>query len=260
MQPSVVDSGVRLESLDAGAFWRVVLATPKANILDAAKIDALRQIFERARCEAALKGLLIDSEGPHFSFGASVEEHLPERCAAMLASLHAMAHSMLACNVVCVAAVRGQCLGGGLELVSLCQRVFVSHDAKLGQPEIALGVFAPIGSIALRERVRRPVAEDLLTSGRSMGGAEAVACGLADELSADPTEAAQAYLRTNFAAKSASSLRFAVRAARAELVGRYARELERLERMYLDELMPTADAVEGLRAFVERRAPVWRNA
>ncbi len=260
MRTIATDAGVRLEQLDDGAFWRVVLATPKANILDAAKIEALAQLFAQARTDRALKAIVIDADGPHFSFGASVEEHLPERCAAMLASLHGMAGAMLACDVVCVAAVRGQCLGGGLELVSLCQRVFVSHDAKLGQPEIALGVFAPIGSIALFERVRRPVAEDLLTTGRSLGATDALACGLADELTADPTEAALTYVRANLSAKSSASLRFAVRAARRAFVERYTREIERLERLYLDELMSTHDAVEGLRAFVERRAPAWSNS
>lgn len=260
MQRSAIDCGVRVEVLDGGAFWRVVLATPKANLLDAHKLEALGQVFRQARLDPALKGLVLDADGPHFSFGASVEEHLPGRCASMLASLHAMSRALLATDVVCVAAVRGQCLGGGLELVSLCQRVFVSHDAKLGQPEITLGVFAPIGSIALLERVRRPVAEDLLTSGRSMSGADAVACGLADALSADPTQAALDYLRASLTAKSSASLRFAVRAARAGFVERYSRELERLERLYLDELMKTADAAEGLQAFVERRAPVWRNS
>ncbi len=260
MGQSATTSSVKLEVLDDGAFWRVALATPKSNILDAAKIAELQRVFERARGDAALKGLVIEGEGPHFSFGASIAEHLPVHCRAMLASLHAMTKALLASDVVCVAAVRGQCLGAGLELVALCQRVFVAEDAKLGQPEIVLGVFAPVASVALPERIGRPAAEDLLLTGRTLNAAEALACGLADAVAADPGGAAVHWLRQNFALKSSSSLRFAVRAARAGFVERYGRELERLERLYLDELMRTHDAVEGLTAFLEKRAPNWSGS
>lgn len=251
---------VRLEQLDDGAFWHVALATPKANIIDAAKIAELHSLFERARAERDLKGILIEGEGAHFSFGASIEEHAPERCAGMLAGLHAMTRAMLAADVACIAAVRGQCLGGGLELVALCHRVFASPDSRLGQPEIVLGVFAPVASIALPERVGRAVAEDLLLSGRTMQADEALATGLVDALADDPRAAALAWMRSHLLPKSASSLRFAVRAARAEFIERYGTRIDALERLYLEGLMRTRDAAEGLRAFTERRAPQWSNA
>ncbi|MCC7011249.1 MAG: cyclohexa-1,5-dienecarbonyl-CoA hydratase [Planctomycetes bacterium] len=251
---------VRCEVLEDGALWHVVLATPKANIIDSAKIAALQGIFERARDARDLKAILIEGDGPHFSFGASIDEHMPERCAAMLASLHAMLKALLAANVVCMAAVRGQCLGGGLEIVSLCQRVFAAHDAKLGQPEIVLGVFAPVASISLPERVGRAVALDLLSTGRSMAADEALQCGLVDAVVDDPRAAAIEYVRRHLAPKSAASLRFAVRAARHEFGARFAREIDALEHIYLSELMRTADAVEGLTAFTQKRAPKWRNA
>lgn len=72
-------STVRLEVLDDGAIWHVVLATPKANILDIEKTEQLSSIFERARDDKGLKAIVIEGEGPHFSFGASVDEHLPGR-------------------------------------------------------------------------------------------------------------------------------------------------------------------------------------
>ena len=85
----------------------------------------------------------------------------------MLAAFTPLCSPLLDSDVPVLAAVRGQCLGGGLELVSLCHRVFASRDAKLGQPEIVLGVFAPIASVVLAERVGRGAADDLLLSGRS---------------------------------------------------------------------------------------------
>ena len=251
---------VRTEELDEGAIWHVVLATPKANIIDSAKIRALHGIFERAAQARDLKAIVLEGEGPHFSFGASIEEHMPESCAAMLASLHAMLNALLDCHVPCLAAVRGQCLGGGLELVALCHRIFASHDARLGQPEIVLGVIAPAASVALVERVGRGAAEDLLLSGRSLHAEEAAALGLVDHVADDPRAAALDYARKQLLPKSGSSLRFAVRAARLDFSERFRREIPVLERLYLQELMKTADAVEGLQAFVEKRAPQWRNA
>jgi cyclohexa-1,5-dienecarbonyl-CoA hydratase len=157
--------------------------------------------------------------------------------------------------------VRGQCLGGALELVTVCHRVFASPDAKFGQPEIALGVFAPVASVALAERVGRAHAEDLCLTGRVVSASEAAAMGLVQEVTdADPADAALGWLRTHLASKSAASLRLAVRAVRAGLAARLRETLPDLERLYLDELMATSDAVEGLQAFLEKRDPVWKDA
>jgi cyclohexa-1,5-dienecarbonyl-CoA hydratase len=163
-------------------------------------------------------------------------------------------------HIVVIAAVRGQCLGGGLELATVCHRIVASADARFGQPEIVLGVFAPVASIVLTERIGRGHAEDLCLSGRSITAAEAFRMGLVDELAeADPMEAALAYAREHLLAKSASSLRLAVQAARAGLVTRLSRDLPAVERLYLEQLMITHDAAEGLRAFLDKRLPVWRH-
>ncbi|HEX6790490.1 MAG TPA: cyclohexa-1,5-dienecarbonyl-CoA hydratase [Candidatus Krumholzibacteria bacterium] len=250
---------VRVESLEDGAIWRATLNTPKANILDHDKVEALTALFERARRDPAVKVVIIAGEGPHFSFGASVQEHLPDQCAAMLSSFHGLFHTMLDASVVTLAAVRGQCLGGGLELAAFCQRVFAGHDARLGQPEITLGVFAPVASLVLRERMGRGGAEDLLLSGRTITAAEAHRLGLVDELGDDPGAAALAYAREHLLPKSASSLRRAARAARLDFALRFRRQIAELEGMYLDDLMHTADATEGLQAFLDKRAPAWKN-
>lgn len=251
---------MRLERLEDGAIWRVVLATPRANILDTEKVGALSEIFDRARDAAGLKAVVLEGEGPHFSFGASVEEHLPDRCASMIRGFHALFGRILDASVVTLAAVRGQCLGGGLELASFCHRVFASPDARLGQPEIVLGVFAPVASVILAERVGRGGAEDLCLSGRTVQAEEALAIGLVDALEADPGAAALAYARAHLLPRSASSLRLATRAVRRGFAERFRREIAEVERQYLQDLMSTADAVEGLRAFLDKRPPAWKNA
>lgn len=250
-----------VEPLDGGAFWRVAIGGSKGNVLDAAAMDALAALFRQAAAAPHLKAIVLEGEGSHFSFGASVQEHLPPHVGPMLARFHGALLAMLDGAVPVLAAVRGQCLGGGLELVSLCHRVFAARDAKLGQPEIVLGVFAPIASIVLAERVGRGAADDLCLSGRSVAADEALRLRLVDEVvEGDPAEAALAWARMHLLPKSASSLRYAVRAARASLQARLAVDLPRIERLYLDGLMSTADALEGLNAFVERRPAVWRDA
>jgi len=206
---------------------------------------------------AELGAVLIDAEAPHFSFGASVEEHMPNQCAAMLAGLHRLILRMIESPVPLLVAVRGQCLGGGLELALATHLMFVAPDAKLGQPEMKLGVLAPAASCMLPELLGPQRALDLLVSGRSIAGAQAAAIGLAHEAAADPERAALAYFEEHLRPKSASSLRLAVKAARLDYVARVREKLRAVERLYIDELMATHDAVAGLEAFIAKRAPQW---
>ncbi len=249
-----------------GRLLRVRLSRPKANVLDAELVAALDEAFAAAAHPAkgpaaapALRGVLLDAEGPHFSFGASVEEHLPAKVAGMLRGFHAVLLRMLELPVPVLVAVKGQCLGGGLELASAGGLLFASPDAKLGQPEIVLGVFAPAASCLLPERIGPAAAEDLLLSGRSVDAAEAHRLGLVSVVADDPEAAALAFFDAHLATKSAASLAFAVRAARAGLVERVRSKLAALEDLYLTGLMSTRDASEGLTAFLEKRQARWED-
>ena len=240
-----------------GTLLRLRLDRPKANVLDAATIAALDAALSDHGAKPGLLGILIDPAGPHFSFGASVEEHLPAQCAAMLSGFHRLILRVLGSPVPVLMAVRGQCLGGGLELVSAGHLIFASPDARLGQPEIQIGVFAPAASCLLPERIGLAAAEDMLISGRSFTAEEAFQAGLLTAVAADPEAAALDYFDKHLAPKSASSLRFAVRAARGALVERLTARLAEVERLYLNELMSTRDAVEGLEAFLAKRPAQW---
>ena len=118
-----------------GALLRLRLNRPKANIVDAGMIAALDRAFADHLADQGLKAVLIDAEGPNFSFGASVEEHLPQNCAEMLKTFHSLILRIAASPVPVLVAVRGQCLGGGLEVAMAGHLLFVAPDAKLGQPE-----------------------------------------------------------------------------------------------------------------------------
>lgn len=242
-----------------GRLLRLRLSRPKANLIDAAMIAALDQALAEQLGNSELGAVVLDAEGPHFSFGASVEEHLPDQCAAMLDGLHRLILRMVESAVPLLVAVRGQCLGGGLELALAGHLMFVAPDASLGQPEMKLGVFAPAASCLLPELVGPMRAFDLLVSGRSITGAEAAAIGVAHEAVADPERAALAYFEEHLKPKSASSLRHAVKAARLDYVARIKAKMRAVERLYLDELMATHDAVAGLEAFIAKRSPQWQH-
>jgi len=259
MEARTIKTSTRVDWLEEGTIWRIALSAGKGNIIDEALIEDLTDVFRRAAETRHLKAILLEGEGPHFSFGASVPEHFPEHAARMLRGFHGLFEAILESDVPVLAAVRGQCLGGGLELASFCHRVFASPDARLGQPEIALGVFAPAASVILAERMGRARAEDLCLSGRVIGAEEALAAGLIDEIAEDPTAAALAHARAHFLPRSASSLRFAVWAVRRGFGERLRQELKALEQVYLEELMATHDAAEGLRAFMEKRPPRWQD-
>ncbi len=242
-----------------GRLLRLRLNRPKANLIDAAMILALTKALDQHLENAHLGAVLLDAEGSHFSFGASVEEHLPGQCTAMLKAIHGLILRMVKSPVTILVAVRGQCLGGGLEVALAGHMIFTSPDATFGQPEMKLGVFAPASSCLLPELIGPVRAIDLLLSGRSINGTEAVSFGMAKEMSSDPERAALAYFGEHLKPKSASSLRYAVRAARSDLSTRIETKLAIVERLYLDELMATRDAVEGLEAFIAKRSAKWEH-
>ncbi len=242
-----------------GKLLRLRLARPKANIVDAAMIAALDAAFAAAEKEPRLRAILLDAEGSHFSFGASVEEHLPATFEAMLRGLHALVLRMMACPVPVLVAIKGQCLGGGLEVAAAGHLLFAAPEAKLGQPEIVLGVFPPFASCILPERMPLAAAEDLLLSGRSIDGKEAHRLGLVTAVAEDPEAAALAYFDAHLAKHSAASLRLGTGAARFDLVERVRHKLAELERRYAQQLMKTHDALEGLTAFLEKRPARWED-
>ena len=242
-----------------GALLRLRLAKPKANLIDAAMIAALHSAFAAHRDNPGLLAALVDNEGAHFSFGASVEEHLPERCEEMLTQLHSLLNEMLAWPKPILMAVRGQCLGGGLEFAAAGSMIFAAPDAQLGQPEMKLGVFAPAASVLLPLRIGQARAEDLLLSGRSIGALHAATWGLVHEVADDPVAAASIYFERNLLGKSAASLALAVRAAREPFAELARARLDDVEALYLDKLMATRDANEGLQAFIEKRQPKWEH-
>lgn len=246
-------------SLYEGQVEHFLLDNGKGNILDAALLTAIRDHLEHLG-RPQLKLLVFEGQGKHFSFGASVEEHLPGQVESMLPGFHALFRELEDLGVPTLALVRGACLGGGFELATWCGRVLVSPTASLGVPEITLGVFPPIAAMGLRWRTGGNRASELVLTGRAVKAEEAVAIGLAEACEEDLESAWKAWFETNLLPRSAPALRFAWKASRAPVRRALREELPELERLYLEELMACSDPVEGLTAFIERRKPDWSHA
>lgn len=244
---------VRAERRERGQILHLLLDAPKGNVLDERMIRGIAQALAAHGADPALKGIVFEGAGPNFSFGASVPEHTRERAPGMLAGFHSMFRQLADSGLPTFAIVRGVCLGGGLELAGYCSFLFATPEATLGQPEIKLAVFPPMASLLLPWRLGGGRAIDLCVSGRAISGTEAHAIGLVHEVNADPAEACRLFIEKNILPRSGTSLRFAEKAARLELNERLRTRLPELERLYLDELMQTHDANEGIAAFLERR-------
>jgi cyclohexa-1,5-dienecarbonyl-CoA hydratase len=242
-----------------GALLRLRLARPKANLIDVATTGAIEGALAAHENDRHLRAVLLDHEGPNFSYGASIPEHMPEPCAAMLRGMHGMVLRMVDYPLPILVAIDGWCLGGGLELACAGHLLFATPDAKLGQPEIKLAVFAPAASCLLPERIGQARADELLFSGRHVDGDEALTIGLVNHVAEDPEVAALMWFDDHLAPHSASALRRTVRASRKDYVERIRAKIEWVERYYLDDLMRLEDPIEGLTAFMEKRPPKWRD-
>jgi cyclohexa-1,5-dienecarbonyl-CoA hydratase len=255
-------NNVRLEFEQAEQVARVTLAAPKANIIDQAMMAGMKSVFDQLAARRDLKAIVITADGPHFSFGASVQEHLPGQIADTLGRLHALLRQIAKAPAPTIAGVRGQCLGGGLELALACDLILAEETAQLGCPEIQLGVFPPAGSVLLPVRIGASAAANLVLTGARIDAATAAAIGLVNRTApAGELEATLAkWLATDFLPRSAGALRCAARAARRPLIRALEQDLPVIELMYLEELMSEPDAEEGIRAFLEKRPPRWSGS
>jgi cyclohexa-1,5-dienecarbonyl-CoA hydratase len=254
-----MENKVRLELTHNGQVARITLAAPKANILDKGMMLGLGAALDELAAQKNLKAIVLAGAGAHFSFGASIEEHLPDRIGDTLMHLRKLLLKMAAAPAPMIAAVRGQCLGGGFELALACDLIVAEDSAQLGLPEIKLGVFPPAGAALLPVRVGSGRAAEMVLTGASWTANQAAAAGLVSKVffNGDLETQLGGWLQSDFLPRSAAALRFAAQASRHPLVRALETDLPALERLYLDQLMGQPDAVEGVLAFLEKRQPHW---
>lgn len=250
---------VRTETLFDGAVERLIFDASPGNVLDGEMVRAIRFELQRLEDRRELRLVVFEGAGRHFSFGASVEEHLPGRVVTMLRHFHDMFRDLESLQVPTAAVVRGQCLGGGFELATWCGQVFCDPTAVFAVPEIELAVFPPIAAISLPWRIGGSRATRMIITGERVDGRRAADLGLADICDDDPEAALFAWYESSLARMSPSALRIAWSAARMPMARALTKELDELERLYLIKLMALRDPAEGLSAFIEKRAPVWSS-
>jgi len=244
-----------------GRVCEFLLGGMRGNLITATLVEELREALRSASANRKLKLIVIAGGNEHFSYGADVAEHLPNHIARVLPAFHALIGELLACDVPTLARVSGYCLGGGFELALACSMLWCDETAKLGLPEISLGVFPPVAAILLPEKTTRNHAAELMLTGKVIAGEEAHRMGIANTVVPRPQLETQLddFVVTYVLPKSASSLRHANAALQAALRKRYAAEMPGIEALYLQRLMKTHDALEGARAFLDKRAPDWRD-
>lgn len=250
---------IRTELAVDGSLLHIELCGSRGNIIDLAMMQAITTEMAHIAERVDPRAIVFSGAGDHFSYGASIPEHHPDRIGEMLPAFHALFRTLARSGRVLIAAVHGRCLGGGLELAALCHRVIAAPAAEFGCPEIHLAAFAPLASLLLPYRIGQPAADDLLLTGRSILAPEALALRLIDEVHADPLAAARAWHRRYLLPLSAAALPHAVGAARARLHRDLDELLPKLEHRYLNELIHTRDAREGIDAFLARRRPRWTH-
>ena len=239
----------------------LTLAHPPQNVIDVAMMEELVAAIEQVNARDDVSVLVLAGAGEKaFSAGVDVAAHTPDNVASMLAKFHAVVRALVATRKVTVAAVRGNCLGGGAEIPLVCDLVYTTKTAKWGFPEIQLACFPPIAAVALSAVVGQKRAADLVLSGRIVSGEFAASIGLANAAVEDAdldaaVEQALARLRHH----SSAALAITKKALYAWDALHFDKGLARAEKIYLEELMKTEDAQEGIQAFIDKRTAVWRG-
>lgn len=239
---------------------RLTLARPPLNILTIEMMQEIAAVLDDAIERTSLKVFLIEGDGKAFCAGVDIADHVGERVKPMLEAFHGVFRRLRRLPCATVAAVRGAALGGGAELATFCDVVLAGENATFGQPEIKAGVFPPVAALHYPRRIGVARTLGLILSGDVLPATEAMRIGLVDRLVpaerfADAVEAQIA----RFRAHSAPVLHLAKRAVVDAHGLDFDLALPMLEDAYRYELMTLADAEEGLRAFAEKRAPIWRD-
>ena len=238
---------------------RIVLSHPPLNILTRDVLAGVRRELDRLAGEPSLRVLLLGAEGKHFSAGADVGEHLPPDYRELIPEFVQTVADLVSFPLPVVAAVQGRCLGGGFELAMGADIIVAAEGASFGQPEILLGVLPPAACVILPRLCSHALAAEIVLGGDSLSASEAEREGLVRRVVPESElEEAALDIARKMTRHSAAALRIGKRmlAGDPEAV----REaLDRAGALYIDELMETDDALEGLQAFVEKRRPEWRH-
>jgi len=254
--PAITNSQVLIEY--SSPFARLTLSHGKQNVIDFQMMDELAEALARVESQSEISTVIISGSGEHFSSGVDIPSHTPEKVHEMLEKFHSVVRKLVRTPKVTLAVVRGYCLGGGAELAMVCDIVVTAESAHWGFPEIKLGCYPPVATAALAVVVGQKRAAELILTGRTFDGREAVQLGLANRSTSKPGEAVEE-IENRLKELSPIALSHAKRALYCWDAAHFEKGLARAEDIYLKELIKTEDAQEGIRAWMEKRKPQWKG-
>lgn len=252
-------ASIRIERTNTVA--KIFLDRPPLNILDIAALRELSAAFDSVKKDQG-KVVVLAAQGKAFSAGVDIKDHTVDKIDAMMTAMHEVFENLWALEQPTVCVVQGAALGGGMELALACDFIIASQDGKFGQPEIKVGVFPPIACLLLPRLLPWPKALELILSGEAVSAQEAYRLGLVNRVvPAEQLDAEASAFIEGLTSLSGPVLNLAKRATLCGSQGPRERKaaLTEIERLYLDELMALADAQEGLKAFMEKRKPNWKE-
>ena len=240
---------------------RVEMDRPPLNVIDLPGASELEAALSAAAERKDVAVIALSGRGRAFCAGVDVRDHLPDRGAEMLRAFHGVCLALLRAPQPTVAIVSGAALGGGCELTLACDLVLASERATFGQPEIRLGVLPPFAALALPRMIPSHAASELLLTGRIVDAREAERLGLVNRVVEEASLGAASHeMLGALLALSPASLRITKELLRRIHARPSAVEIDEAERFYVEHLMETPDAIEGLHAFMEKRTPRWAPA
>jgi cyclohexa-1,5-dienecarbonyl-CoA hydratase len=257
MNPTVTSIS-RLAVEVAAPVARIKLDHGPLNVIDVPLMEGLARVLAEIESQPQVSVIVLSGAGKTFSAGVDVAAHTPDKVEEMLTKFHAVIRILVATKKVTIAAVHGHCLGGGAELAMVCDLVYTTDDARWGFPEIKLACYPPVACTALAALVGQKRAAELILTGRTITGKEAAEIGLATcAVSQNELSGAVDECLGQMIALSPTALAIAKKASYAWDSMHFDKGLARAEKIYFEDLMKTADAHEGVRAFMEKRKPKW---
>lgn len=240
---------------------RITLNVPPSNWLTIEMMKEINQAIVDARNDEKVQVLVFDHAGEKaFCDGVSVADHTEEKVKEMIEVFHRMFRNMMELDILTVALVNGRALGGGCELMAFCDVVVASERARIGQPEIQVGVFPPVAAAYFVKLIGIQKTYELLLTGRIISAKEAYEIGLVTKVLPEENfrDEAEKYI-SEYLSKSRVVALWTKRAIKASINATFEDALRVSEQYYLHGLMSTYDAKEGIKAFLEKRKPEWKD-
>ncbi len=238
----------------------IIFDHPPLNVLNIEMMQEINQALTGFISESNLKIVTFKGSGKAFSAGVDVGEHTKEKVNEMIEVFHKIFHNLNMIEVPTIAIVNGAALGGGCEIATFCDIVLASEKAKFGQPEIKVGVLPPIAVIMFPRMMWCKKAFELILTGEIISATEAMSIGLVNQVfPVDEFEDRSNEVIKKFTSLSNVVLKITKKSLNKTMGLEYHQALKEIEYLYLNELMNTEDANEGLQAFLEKRQPVWKG-